>query len=417
MENTTAEAAQLIIEQFPSARRTLRIAVVTETYPPEVNGVAISAKRFVEGLRNRDHEIQLVRPRQNRADRSSGKEEFLTYGVPIPRYPDLRMGLPAARMLTHLWGLRRPDVVHVLTEGPLGWSALNAARKLKLPLISDFRTNFHAYSSHYGIGWLSRPILAYLRKFHNRTMATLVPTEAMRIELDGAGFHNVRVVGRGVDVALFDPARRSAALRASWGAGPDDPVLIHVGRIAAEKNFQALLVAYAAARVNHARARLVLVGDGPARADVLAQCPEAIFTGTKRGEDLAAHYASGDIFLFPSLTETFGNVTLEALASGLAVVAFDYAAAGETIVHNENGLLARKADTAAFAEQAAMAVAYPINTALIRCRARETALELGWEQAVRQLELRLEIAAGHDSSPATTPQSCAPAHDEAPQIV
>ena len=388
------ENSDISVEQFPRARRTLRIAVVTETYPPEVNGVALSAARFVDVLRQRLHEIQLVRPRQSSSDRPSGLQEILTHGVPIPRYPDLRMGLPATGKLVRLWSRARPDVVHVLTEGPLGWSAVRAARKLNLPLVSDFRTNFHAYSTHYGIGWLSRHILSYMRRFHNRTLFTLVPTEALRAELSTAGFENLRVVSRGVDTGLFNPARRSAALRAGWGVGPSDPVLVHVGRIAAEKNMGTVLAAYAAARAQSPRARLVLVGDGPARAEVQARCPDAILTGTRRGEDLATHYASADVFLFPSLTETYGNVTLEALASGLAVVAFDYAAAAETIRHEYNGLLAPKGDARAFSALAAAAVSDILRTRLMGQRARERALKLSWDVAVRHLEIMLDAAAG-----------------------
>ncbi|HUK81419.1 MAG TPA: glycosyltransferase family 1 protein, partial [Verrucomicrobiae bacterium] len=320
--------------------------------------------------------------------------EVLTHGVPIPRYPDLRMGLPATSVLVRKWRRTRPDVVHVLTEGPLGWSAVSAARKLKLPVVSDFRTNFHSYSQHYGFGWLSRPILSYLRKFHNRTLWTLVPTEALRAELGALGFRNLRVIARGVDTALFDPARRNQTLRAAWNVGPDDPVLLHVGRIAAEKNLQALIAAYAAARLQAPRSRLVLVGDGPARAELEAQCPDAIFVGTRRGEDLAAHYASAEVFLFPSLTETYGNVTLEALASGLAVVAFDYAAAAQTIRHCDNGLLAPVGDTDAFAALAASTVSDVAHARRLGNRARETALKLGWDPVVRQLETLLEIAAG-----------------------
>jgi len=390
MEETT----DFLVEEVPRARRVLRIAVVTETYPPEVNGVALSAARFVEGLQRRDHEIQLVRLRQDRSDRASGTHEVLTHGVPIPRYPDLRMGLPATSVLVRKWRRTRPDVVHVLTEGPLGWSAVSAARKLKLPVVSDFRTNFHSYSQHYGFGWLSRPILSYLRKFHNRTLWTLVPTEALRAELGALGFRNLRVIARGVDTALFDPARRNQTLRAAWNVGPDDPVLLHVGRIAAEKNLQALIAAYAAARLQAPRSRLVLVGDGPARAELEAQCPDAIFVGTRRGEDLAAHYASAEVFLFPSLTETYGNVTLEALASGLAVVAFDYAAAAQTIRHCDNGLLAPVGDTDAFAALAASTVSDVAHARRLGNRARETALKLGWDPVVRQLETLLEIAAG-----------------------
>jgi glycosyltransferase involved in cell wall biosynthesis len=380
------ETRGFLVEQFPPVHRTLRVSVVTETYPPEVNGVALSAARFVDGLRRRGHEIQLVRPRQDRSDRTSDLQDLLTPGVPIPHYPGLRMGLPAARALARLWERTRPDVVHVVTEGPLGWSALSAARKLKLPVVSDFRTNFHIYSRHYGIGWLGRPILAYLRKFHNRTLLTLVPTEALRAELSALGFRNLHVVARGVDTMLFDPSRRNEALRASWGAGPDDPVLLHVGRIAAEKNLNALLAAHAAARARAPRSRLVLVGDGPARAEVQARCPEAILVGTKRGHDLAAHYASADVFLFPSLTETFGNVTLEALASGLAVVAFDYAAAAQLIRHDDNGLLAPKGDTGAFAALAASVVSDRARARRMGQLAREGVLKLGWDLVVEQLE-------------------------------
>jgi glycosyltransferase involved in cell wall biosynthesis len=388
------ETAEFLVEQFPRARRSLRIAVVTETYAPEVNGVALSAARFVEGLRRREHEIQLVRPRQDQDRSDHASYEVLTHGMPIPRYPGLRMGLPATRALVRLWRRNRPDVVHVLTEGPLGWSAVSAARKLKLAVVSDFRTNFHSYSRHYGVGWLAKPILAYLRKFHNRTLCTLVPTEAMRAELAVMGFRDLRVVARGVDTKLFDPARRSHTLRAAWGAGPSDPVLLHVGRIAAEKNLTALASAYAAACVQAPRSRLVLVGDGPARAEVKARCPEAIFAGTRRGEDLAAHYASADVFLFPSLTETYGNVTLEALASGLAVVAFDYAAAAETIRHGDNGLLAPMGDAGAFAALAAAAVSELAHARVMGSNARESALKLGWDLVVLQLETLLESAAG-----------------------
>jgi glycosyltransferase involved in cell wall biosynthesis len=307
-----------------------------------------------------------------------------------------------------LWRRNRPDVVHVLTEGPLGWSAVSAARKLKLPVISDFRTNFHSYSRHYGIGWLSKPILAYLRKFHNRTLCTLVPTEAMRAELAVLGFRDLRVVSRGVDTALFDPARRSEALRASWGVGPSDTVLLHVGRIAPEKNLAALVSAYEAARVQEPRSRLVLIGDGPARAEVQARCPDAIFAGTRRGEDLAIHYASADVFLFPSLTETYGNVTLEALASGLAVVAFDYAAAAETIRQGDNGLLAPMGDAAAFATLAASAVSDIARARAMGSRARESALKLGWDLVVRQLETLLEVAASVAPLYSTTGRQHAP---------
>jgi len=392
------EPTPIQVEQMDGVRHSLRVTVVTETYPPEVNGVSLTIARFVEGLRARGHAIQLVRPRQERAERAAtgaaGFHEILVRGLAIPRYPSLKLGLPAKRALERLWSYQRPDVVHIVTEGPLGWSALRAAAKLRIPSVSDFRTNFHAYSRHYGIGWLGKPILGYLRKFHNRTLCTMVPTEALRAQLAALGFRGLRVVSRGVDTALFNPARRSAALRASWGAAPSDPVLLHVGRIAPEKNLDALLGAYAAVRRLEPRARLVLVGDGPARRELQQRCPGAILAGMRRGEDLAAHYASGDLFLFPSLTETYGNVTAEAMASGLAVVAFDYAAAAALIRHGENGLLAEFGDTGRFIALVTQLAADRAAAGALGAQARQTASAHDWTRVVQQLEAVLEAASG-----------------------
>ena len=321
-------------------------------------------------------------------------EEVLVRGISIPRYPDLKMGLPARRALGRLWSFQRPDVVHVVTEGPLGWSALQAAAKLKLPVVSDFRTNFHTYSAHYGVGWLKKPILAYLRKFHNRTLGTMVPTEAMRAELSALGFQRVRVIARGVDTELFDPARRDPRLRASWGAGPDDVVLLHVGRLAVEKNLPAALSAYEEIRRQTPKVKLVLVGDGPMRRELEARYPGVVFAGTRSGEDLAAHYASGDVFLFPSLTETWGNVTLEAMASGLAVVAFDYAAAAEVVRHGASGLLVPFGNDEDFVGQAASLAMDAARVRRLGEAARIEAAGRGWDCVVRELEAVLFAASG-----------------------
>lgn len=383
-------ANAIVVDDLPASRRSLRIAVVTETFPPEVNGVASTIARVVDGLRTRNHELQLIRPRQqgDRSGENSGPRfhEVLMRGLPIPRYPNLRMGLPATRALKAHWIAHRPDLVHIATEGPLGWSALQAARHLKLPVSSDFRTNFHAYSRHYGIGWLHKPIMAYMRKFHNQTQCTMVPTEELRHSLAAYGFRNLNVVARGVDTRLFSPLRRSEELRRQWGAGTDTLVALHVGRLAPEKNLATLLAAFEAMRALNADVRLVLVGDGPARKWLEARCPEAIFAGMRAGEDLAAHYASGDLFLFPSLTETYGNVTAEAMASGLAVLAFAYAAAAQLIGSEDNGVLAPVDDPARFVDCARALANDRVRVRAMGLRARETTGALGWDNVIAQIE-------------------------------
>lgn len=389
----------IVIEHLAVKRKMLRLAIVTETYPPEVNGVALSLSRFVEGLSQLNHEIQLVRPRQQ-TDQSTvlgGEiEELLTIGLPIPKYPNLKVGLPAKRRLVSQWTTRRPDLVHIVTEGPLGWSALEAARKLKIPVSSDFRTNFHSYSQHYGIGWLKRPIVGYLRKFHNKTMLTTVPTEHMRRELNSIGFRNVRVLSRGVNAALYSPDRRSTVLRAQWGIMNDDFVMVHVGRLAAEKNLTLLLRAYQSLRASDPSVRLVMVGDGPERALLEQQFPDVIFRGVRHGEDLGAHYASADLFVFPSLTETFGNVTLEAMASGLPVVAFDYAAAAQYVTER-SGCLAPLDSEAAFVNACATLHQRYVNDRhtydQMRGDARERALRESWPVVVQHFEsMLLDVA-------------------------
>jgi glycosyltransferase involved in cell wall biosynthesis len=368
-----------------AAQRRLRIALVTETYPPEVNGVAMTTQRMVDGLIRRGHSIQLIRPRQGPSDRAaSGRpfEQLLVAGLTLPNYRDLRVGLPAVGLLGRAWQARRPDIVHVVTEGPLGWAALVAARRLGLPAVSDFHTNFHAYSTHYGFGLLRGVIGAYLRRFHNRSLCTFVPTRQLRVELEGEGYRAVDVVARGVDTTLFDPVRRSAELRRTWGLGPDDLAVIHVGRLAPEKNLPVALSAFAAVRRRRPNARLVLVGDGPARSRLERSEPAHVFAGMRSGQDLAAHYASGDLFLFPSQTETFGNVTLEAMASGLAVVAYDYAAAREHVVHGKNGLLAALGDASAFERNAVHAATDSRLMAAMRREARLTAQGVSWDHVI-----------------------------------
>jgi glycosyltransferase involved in cell wall biosynthesis len=355
---------------------------------------------MVNGLLALGHQVQLIRPRQHKTDRADGQashEEVLSRGMPIPGYPELKLGLPAKQALHRLWSSRRPDIVHIVTEGPLGWSALATARKLHLPVTSDFHTNFHHYCRHYGIAWLQKPISGYLRRFHNRTDATLVPTLALRDSLQRDGYKSVQVVARGVDTRLFDPRRRAPELRAQWGARDGGPVAIHVGRLAPEKNLPLVLRAFDAIRERAPATRLVLVGDGPSRRALQAKYPQHVFCGMRTGTDLATHYASADIFLFPSLTETFGNVTAEAMASGLAVVAYDYAAAAQLIVDGENGRLAPFDHAEEFVEAACRLAADPRQRVAMCRRARETVERLDWENVVGDLAGVLgRVAAAHD---------------------
>jgi glycosyltransferase involved in cell wall biosynthesis len=189
-----------------------------------------------------------------------------------------------------------------------------------------------------------------------------------------------------VDTSRFGPTHRSEALRQAWGVAPGGRVVLYVGRLAPEKNLEALLQAFAAMRGVEPGLRLVFVGDGPMRRELEQRCPDAVFAGLRSGTDLAAHYASGDMFVFPSMTETFGNVTPEAMASGLPVLAYEHAAAAQLIRSGHSGLLAPCGDQAAFVRQAVALAADPVAARGLGLVARDTALGLGWERIVARIE-------------------------------
>jgi glycosyltransferase involved in cell wall biosynthesis len=307
-------------------------------------------------------------------------------GMPIPRYPELKLGLPSKKTLIKTWTLRRPDVVHIATEGPLGWSALQAAKVLKLPVTSDFRTNFQSYSKHYGVGWLRKPIVAYLRKFHNATACTMVPTQELKRTLSENGFLNLKVVSRGVDTSLFNVSKRDPNLRLQWGANEQTKVIISVGRMAPEKNLEQVLKTFEALRFMGEQLKLIMVGDGPLREQFQSRYPEIIFPGMLDQTELAKYYASSDLFVFPSQTETFGNVTLEALASGIPVLAFDCAAARDWVQTGVNGWLVAENNPEGFAAQAVAIFKSPSLLTQVTQRTRQQMVHLDWDQIAEQVE-------------------------------
>ena len=376
----------------------MRVGIVTETYAPDVNGVSLTVQALARGLVRKGHEVDLIRPVHPNTPPLSeaGMDVLAVEGAAVPRYAGLRFGFPSRYRIERRWRLDRPDAIYVATEGPLGWSAVSAARRLGIPVATGFHTRFDFYVGHYGFGALTPLVRRYLARFHRRAQVTLVPTGQLASELNDLGVHDVRVLRRAVDTLRFQPDRRDDDLRQSWGAGASSPVVLSVGRVAPEKNLHVVIEAYRALARRVPTARCVIVGDGPERAALEAANPDVIFAGTRRGDELAAYYASADLFVFPSLTETFGNVVLEAMASGIPVVAYAEAAAKEFIRNGQNGIRVAPGNEAGLIERAAALGADATAREAMGRAARASVAGLSPDSVITEFESIMQSLAGEN---------------------
>ncbi len=363
-----------------SAERPLHIEVVTDTFAPDINGVAFSLNRLCCGLRERGHRVEIIR-----SGKSHGESETSVWSWALPGYMEVKVGAPWPGNIRRRWQKNRPDVVYVAIETPLGFSAANAAIRLGIPIVGGFHTNFHEYLQKYGAGWVGKQVWHYQKWFHERLNQTLVPSPDAREKLIAAGFSKVSILGRGVDISLFDPSRRSESLRREFGAVGNSPVAIVVGRISGEKNINLAIRAFTRMQQFCPEIKCVVVGDGPVLGKLKRENPAVKFPGYKTGEELATYYASADIMLFPSETETFGNVLIEGMASGLATLSYDYAAAAWHGENDKNLLKVTKGDEDAFL-QAAEKLLDPARRERLATEARRTAEKLSWLGIVAELE-------------------------------
>lgn len=369
-----------------SSSSTLKVEVVTDTYPHDINGVSISLGRLVAGLRELGHEVTILR-----SGKSQGEGESSVFSWPLPGYWEINVGAPWWGEIRRRWEKSRPDVVYIAIETPLGFSAMNAARKLGIPVTGGFHTNFKEYLVDYGMGLISKPVGAYQKWFHSKVITTLVPSPGMKEKLQSAGFSNVEIVGRGVDTTLFSPEKRSAAFRKKFGVLDDSPIALVVGRVSGEKNIDLAIRAFKRMKDKCPQLVPIVVGNGPICKKLARANPDVRFPGYITGEELAVCYASSDILLFPSETETFGNVTLEAMASELSILAYDYAAAAWHGTHDHDCLKVPKGD-----EEAFLSTAESLLDADLRKRlgpqARIKAETLSWSAVVADFEAALKRA-------------------------
>jgi glycosyltransferase involved in cell wall biosynthesis len=369
----------------------MRVTLVTETYFPQVNGVSRTLGELARVLTQNGDRVQLIHPDYGAA--VGGESVQTARSIVLPFYKELHLPLPPFGSIHRAIDSFRPEIVHIATEATLGLSILRYALSRRLPVVSSFHTNFDQYSSHYGVGWTRGVIWRYLRWFHNRTCETYVPSDTTIRELEQLGFERLVLWKRGVDSSLFRPGRvGSHEVRRAFGWSADDVVITYVSRIATEKNVDYLALALAEVASRRSDVRILLVGDGPARPALERRIGSfARFAGYRQGEDLADHYAASDIFAFASLTETFGNVVLEAMASGLPVVALRAGGVGEMVQSGATGSLVEPSEPPAqFASALLRLIEHPEERRRMAQAARDYALSQSWDAIMDALRCRYQ---------------------------
>ena len=376
----------------------MRVLFCTDTYPPQVNGVSIVTALMVGGLSRLGWQCAVVAPRypaathaqwSGQAGPDEGPAELVTIpSVPMPRYPEVRLGLPWIGPVRQLVERFRPDLVHCATEFSIGRMGQSAAARSGVPMVSSYHTDFAQYADAYGAPWLRRAVSAYLGRFHRRRRV-YTPSSISRADVTALGANDVEVWGRGVDAELFHPRRRSAALRAELGAG-NAFVFLYVGRLAPEKRAEHVLQAFrlAADALPAGRVRLVMAGAGPREAELRAAAPHGVtFLGfLDRQTRLPDLYASCDAFVFASVTETLGLVVLEAMASGIPVIAAPAGGVRDHLRNEENGLTFPEGDVGGMARAMVALVTEPELTRRLAKGARLTAEAMTWEREMDRLD-------------------------------
>jgi phosphatidylinositol alpha 1,6-mannosyltransferase len=366
----------------------VRIAIITESFPPDVNGVAHCVQRVAEHLVTRGHRPLVIAPQPpRRPHRGPAATDPAPFGypvvrvpsVPLPGYPSFRLGLPSHRLRDAL-ARHRAEVVHLASPVVLGAHGGAVARQLGLPVVAVYQTDLPSYARAYRLGRAGEALAwGWLRGIHNGAARTLAPSTVTATGLLGRGIDNVWLWGRGVDTARFDPARRSDQIRAALAPG-GELIAGYVGRLATEKRVELLTKITALPGM-----RLVIVGAGPAEAMLRQHMPDALFVGERRGDELAAIYASLDVFVHSGPYETFGQTLQEAAASGLPVVAPAAGGPLDLVDDGVTGYLVPPGDPDAFANAVARLAADPAQRAALGAAGRRKVLGRSWPALTDEL--------------------------------
>lgn len=364
--------------------RPLRVALVTSSYNFIADGVALTLNRLVGYLESQGVQVHVFAPIADRPAFAHKGTVVPVPSVPLPARPEYRLALGMAGHVKRQLLDFQPDIIHIAVPDLLGHAALNLARRHRIPAVASYHTRYETYLKHY---WYLAPLEGLLkrilRRFYGACREVYVPSQSTREALLADGLKdNFKPWPRGIDTARFSPIKRSTTWRARYGIGADELVILHVSRLVREKRLDTLTAALNRIRAPH---RVVIVGDGPDYAFTAQELPHAIFTGFLSGDDLATAYASSDIFVFPSDSESFGNVTLEAMASGLPCVCADATGSRSLVVAGETGFLAPADDAEGFTRHiTTLANDRDLRRSMGEA-ARARALTFSWDETMARL--------------------------------
>ncbi len=371
----------------------MRIAFFTDTFYPQINGVSNTLSYLSRYLRKKKIEHVFFAP-------DYGFESADCEGLPVTRfkgfcpviYPECRIAFVPLKRATELLTEFAPDVVHIVTEASMGLAGLRAATALGIPVVMSYHTNFDQYLHFYHLTYFSQALWSYMKWFHSFALANLCPSRDTLESMRERGFQNLGIWSRGIDLERFGPSHFSPELRARLGAR-DKTVFLYVGRVSVEKGLDVLIRSIrSVSGVRGDEVQFWITGDGPYLNEMKAMdLPNVVFTGEKRGEDLAQVYASADAFVFPSGTETFGNVLLEAMASGLPAVCTDSGGVTDYTAGRENALVCRYRDPDSLS-RAILDLLDPALRSRIRHQALRTAKEKSWDSVFGTLMGHYEAA-------------------------
>lgn len=376
----------------------LGIAMFTDTYAPQMNGVARTLTRWEQALRRRGHRVRIFTTTFPGTRSTTDVTRFDS--VPFWGYRELRLAAPSGGRVARELQEFAPDLVHVATPFGVGLAGRAAALRLGIPLVTSYHTSLAEYAHYYGLGAASGIGMSYLRWFHNSGLRTFVPTRVIADQLRDRGFERLALWSRGVDAVRFHPGHRDAGMRARMGAGRDGFVVGYVGRVAAEKGVGVLSRAVAEVVRQCPGTAFAVAGDGPALSECRRLTPaNSWFAGRLTGRALSQFYASLDLFVFPSATDTFGNVLLEAMASGVPVVAADVPQARE-VLGSAAARYFPPGDSESLARVVRELVVSPLALHEMRQAALRRARAASWHAVFEQLlaDYRVTLAARRPAS-------------------